>query len=42
MKEFLDTNILMDFVDNRENREYAKQLFCLVMLLNLIVLWQLQ
>ena len=24
MKVFLDTNILMDFVDNRENREYAE------------------
>ena len=21
---FLDTNVLMDFVDNRENREYAE------------------
>ena len=26
MKVFLDTNILMDFVDNRENREYAKNI----------------
>ena len=24
MKVFLDTNILMDFVENRENREYAE------------------
>ena len=24
MKVFLDTNILMDFVENRESREYAE------------------
>ena len=26
MKVFLDTNVLIDFVDNREKREYAKQI----------------
>ena len=29
MKVFLDTNILLDFVDNREKREYAETMrFC--------------
>lgn len=26
MKVFLDTNVLIDFVDNRDNRVYAKQI----------------
>ena len=26
MKVFLDTNILIDFVDHREKREYAKRI----------------
>ena len=26
MKVFLDTNILIDFVDNREKREFAKHI----------------
>ena len=26
MKVFLDTNILVDFIDNRDNREYAEMI----------------
>lgn len=38
MKVFLDTNILMDFVDNRENREHLKSFFCRLIFKELFII----